>query len=399
MLDHKADRGRIFREVATRSTPGHRALERTVMRSTALRNGIDAEVSRFHGSMPGYEPTPLLELDDLGRELGLDRLWVKDESSRLGLPAFKILGASWAAYRMLCDRLGISNGALPPSPEALAALMADRPPCTFVAATDGNHGRAVARAAKLYGCRAHILVPAGTAAARIEAIEGEGATVEQFDGTYDEAVAAAEGRADANTLVLPDTATTADETVPRWVAEGYSTILREIDVELEARGEDGPDLIFVQIGVGALASAVVSHYRSDEEGDHPCIIGVEPVGAACVLETAAAGKIVVVPGPHTSVMAGLNAGIPSLTALPILLAGMDAFCAISDEAAWHAVRTLARYGIPAGETGAAGLAGLLSVKRDFPDLCDGALERSRRALVILTEGVTDPVTYDQALRR
>ena len=349
--------------------------------------------------MPGYSPTPLIELDELGRELGLERLWIKDESSRMGLPAFKILGASWAVHRMLCRRLGLPEDGQPLPYETLAELVADRPPCTFVAATDGNHGRAVARAAKLYGCDAHILVPAGTASARITAIEAEGATVEQWDGSYDEAVAAARERADANTIVLPDTATTPDEVVPRWVAEGYSTILREVDAELEAGGEEGPDLVFVQIGVGALASAVVAHYRSSRNGDGPCIVGVEPLTAACVLETAAAGSIANIPGPHPSVMAGLNAGIPSLTALPILLGGIDALCAVSDDAAWEAVRILARYGIPAGETGAAGLAGLLCARREFPSLCDDAIERSRRALVILTEGVTDPVTYEQALRR
>jgi diaminopropionate ammonia-lyase len=348
--------------------------------------------------MPGYSPTPLLELEELGGELGLERLWIKDESSRLGLPAFKILGASWAAHQMLGRRLGPTNGGQPLTHDALAELLAEHPPCTFVAATDGNHGRAVARAAKLYGCSAHILVPAGTASARIAAIEGEGATVEQWEGSYDDAVAAAQERADANTLVLPDTATSSGEIVPRWVAEGYSTILREIDAELEERGEEDPDLIFVQIGVGALASAVVDKYRSGDNAEHRWIVGVEPLTAACVLETAAAGKIVAVPGPHPSVMAGLNAGIPSLTALPTLLGGIDAFCAISDEAAWEAVRVLARYGIPAGETGAAGLAGLVSVMREFPGLCGGAIGRSRRALIILTEGVTDPVTYDQALR-
>jgi diaminopropionate ammonia-lyase len=392
LLDRENGLEGAFREVSSLSTHGHRALERIVGRSGRPGNDVNGQVFSFHRTMPGYGPTPLIELDELGRELGLERLWIKDETSRMGLPAFKILGASWAVHRMLCRRLGLRNDA-----QSLRALVAESRPCTFVAATDGNHGRAVARAAKLYGCGAHILVPAGTASARITAIEAEGATVEQWDGSYDEAVAAAQGRADANTVVLADTASAPNEVVPRWVADGYSTILREIDAELETRGEERPDLVFVQIGVGALASAVVAHYRSGESDEGPWIVGVEPLTAACVLETAAAGRVANIPGPHPSVMAGLNAGIPSLTALPILLGGIDALCAVSDEAAWEAVRILARYGIPAGETGAAGLAGLRCARNEFPSLCGDAIARSQRALVILTEGVTDPVTYEQAL--
>lgn len=400
-LDHGTDRDCLFQEVSTLSPQGHRAIERRSSRTERwdVRSGVDERVSAFHRSMPGYGPTPLIELGEIGRELGLERLWIKDETARLGLPAFKILGASWAVHRALCRRLGLPDGEEPVPRETVAALLAEHPPCTFVTATDGNHGRAVARAARLYGCATHILVPAGTAAARISAIAGEGATVEVWDGSYDDAVAAAAARADLDTIVLPDTATTADEVVPRWVADGYSTVFREIDAALDERGEAAPDLVFAQIGVGALASAVVTHYRATRRDDPPpLLVGVEPVSAACVLETVAAGRVVEVPGPHPSVMVGLNAGLPSLTALPVLAAGMDAFCAVSDDAAREAVRRLSDHGIQAGETGAAGLAGLLVVRREFPSLCGGAIARARRVLLIMTEGVTDPVTYEQALR-
>ncbi|HET6505378.1 MAG TPA: diaminopropionate ammonia-lyase [Baekduia sp.] len=400
-LDHGLARESLFQEVSTLSPLGHRALERRsgrAGRGSADRR-VDERVSAFHRSIPGYGPTRLIELDEIGRELGLERLWMKDETSRLGLPAFKILGASWAVHRALCRRLGLPDGDEAVPREAVTALLAEHPPCRFVTATDGNHGRAVARAAAVYGCRAHILVPAGTAAARIAAIAGEGATVEVWDGSYDDAVAAAAARADLDTIVLPDTATAADEVIPRWVADGYSTVFHEIDAELERRGEAGPDLVIVQIGVGALASAVVAHYRSTRHSERaPHLVGVEPLTAACVLETVAAGQVVEVPGPHPSVMAGLNAGLPSLTALPLIADGMDAFCAVSDDAAREAVRLLRRHGIEAGETGAAGLAGLLAVKREFPAICGGEIDDARRALLILTEGVTDPVTYEQALR-
>ena len=232
---------------------------------------------------------------------------------------------------------------------------------TLAAATDGNHGRAVAHMAALLGFEARIYVPAGTAQARIDGIASEGARVVVVNGTYDDAVARAAEDGSERCLVISDTSWPGYEEVPRWVMEGYSTILWEVDDELMRRGDEGPDLVAVQVGVGALAAAVVQHYRQTDRDPQPRLLSVEPLRAACMLTSMEAGEIVSVAGPHDSIMAGLNCGRPSIIAWPIVSAGIDAFVAISDERAREAMRALAGVGVIAGETGAAGLAGIIEL--------------------------------------
>jgi len=354
----------------------------------------------FHRRLPGYEPTPLLDAPELARSLGIGQVLVKDESSRLGLPAFKILGASWAIYRAL-EKL--FSHSLEPwrSTGELAARLAPLGPLTLVTATDGNHGRAVAHVAALFGFAARIYVPAGTAQARIDGIASEGADVEVVNGTYDDAVRRAAQDASEGCLVISDTSWPGYEEIPCSVMEGYSTITTEIDNALAQRGEKNPDLIAVQFGVGALAAAVVRHYGRTEGEPSPKILSVEPLAAACMLTSMEAGRIVTVPGPHDSIMAGLNCGRVSTVAWPIVSTGIDAFIAISDERAREAMRALARIGIVAGETGAAGLAGLI-------ELLTGSESARQRealgvnqhscALIIVTEGATDPGSYRRIVR-
>ena len=347
----------------------------------------------FHRRLPGYRPTPLLDAPDLARQLGIAQLLVKDESNRLELPAFKILGASWAVYRVLEERAG---GTLEPweTIEQLHQRLAPLRPLSLVTATDGNHGRAVARVAALFGLSARIFVPNGTARARIDAIASEGATVEVVEGTYDEAVERAAGEASERCLVISDTSWPGYEEIPQWVMEGYSTIFWEIDDELARRGEPGPALFPIQFGVGSLAAAVVRHYRAGV----PKIVSVEPLRAACALASMEAGEIVSVPGPHDSIMAGLNCGRASLIAWPIVSRGIDAFLAIDDERAREAMRALAGIGVVAGETGAAGFAGLLELltgPQSAQYRAMLALDQETRALVLITEGATDPASYRQ----
>jgi diaminopropionate ammonia-lyase len=349
----------------------------------------------FHRKLPGYVPTPLIDAPEIARHLGVGRVLLKDESSRIGLPAFKILGASWAVYRALEERAG------PFAPwqmlDELSEQLRPLRPLTLAAATDGNHGRAVARMAALLGFDAKIYVPAGTAQARIDAIAGEGATVEVFPGTYDEAVARSAQDAGERCLVISDTSWPGYDRVPRWVIDGYATILQEVDDQGAA-----PDLVAVQIGVGALASAVVAHYRQPAPHPRPTLVGVEPLRAACMLASIEAGHVVQVPGPHDSIMAGLNCGEPSMLAWPIVSAGVDAFVAVEDERAREAMRLLARAGVVAGETGAAGLAGML-------ELLNGPGQDEARArlgvtastcvLLFITEGATDPDAYQRIVAR
>jgi diaminopropionate ammonia-lyase len=305
---------------------------------------VDAPIE-FHRSLPGYAVSPLVEARAAAGALGVERVLVKDESSRLGLPSFKVLGASWAVHRALEER---------PAARRL------------VCATDGNHGRAVARMASLRGLDATVFVPAGMVAARRAAIAGEGARVEVVDGSYDEAVERAASLADADTLVIQDTAWPGYEDVPAWVIDGYATIGAEVDA--------APDLVAVQIGVGSFAAAMVRRFAPAR------IVGVEPETAACALASIEAGEPVEVPGPHDSVMAGLNCGRVSSLAWPVVSRGIEAFATVSDDRAREAVALLARDGVTAGESGAAGLAGLLAFRHE--------LDLSGTILVINTEGAT-----------
>lgn len=300
-------------------------------------------VLAFHRILPAYRPTRLVEVPDLARELGVGRVLVKDESDRLGLPAFKALGASWAMHRALAERGGGSG----------PGTAAD--PVTFVTATDGNHGRAVARIARLLGHHARILVPDGVHPSAIAAIEGEGAPVHHVPGTYDDAVAAA--AADAATtgaILLQDTSLDGHpelDSVARWIVEGYSTLFREIEAEA-----GDPDLVVVPIGVGSLAQAAVAHHRSRSDPARSALLAVEPDAAACVLASLRAGHVVSVPTGETA-MAGLNCGTPSALAWPLLKAGLDAAVAVSDADAGAAAPALLAAGLDPGPCGCAALAG------------------------------------------
>ncbi|HEX2742633.1 MAG TPA: pyridoxal-phosphate dependent enzyme, partial [Rubrobacter sp.] len=197
---------------------------------------------RFHRRLPGYEATPLVDAPGLAEALGVGKVFVKDESSRLGLPAFKVLGASWAVYRALEERLEDESFGDWEEIEDLKEKLSPLRQLSLVAATDGNHGRALAWVARLLGFGAKIFVPQDMAAARREAIVHEGAEVIVVDGTYDDAV---EISAEERGLLISDMSWPGYERIPSWVIEGYSTMLWEIDDELEKRNEAGPDLVVV----------------------------------------------------------------------------------------------------------------------------------------------------------
>ena len=239
-------------------------------------------------------------------------------------------------------------------------------------------------------------MPAGTVRARIEAIQSEGAEVIVIEGDYDEAVKAAANEQDRNTWLIQDTAWPGYETIPRWVVEGYSTIFWEVHEQRKALRKPEPDVIVVQIGVGSLASAVVRYYRAESRAFHPKIVGVEPEGAACAFESVKAGHMVSTPGPHISVMAGLNCGTVSTIAWPLICDGIDAFVVIDNGRAFEAMRLLANDGIISGESGAAGLAGLLEL---FEHDANGSIREKLRInesssiLLISTEGITNPELY------
>ncbi|MEU8827664.1 diaminopropionate ammonia-lyase [Streptomyces sp. NPDC048636] len=296
-------------------------------------------VRRFHAELPDYASTPLTELPSLAAEWGVGRVFVKDESARLGLSAFKALGASWAVHRILAER-------------------ASEAPVRLVTATDGNHGRAVARMARLNGRPAHVFVPRGVHPDAVAAIEAEGARVTRVDGPYDAAVRCAAEAADKPPAVLvQDTAWPGYEEIPGWIVEGYTTLFHEVDGQLRAAGLESPDLLAVPVGVGSLAQAAVTHYRSRPTGPAPALLAVEPVAAACVLTSLVRGGPVAVETGRTT-MAGLNCGTPSSLAWPSLRDGLDAAVAVTDADSARASRDLGALGVSSGPCGAASLAGV-----------------------------------------
>ncbi len=368
--------------------------EELIRNSRRSEGAIPFESNReplaFHRKLPGYELTPLVESAPLAKLLGVGRVLLKVESSRLGLPAFKMLGASWAIYQTLCGRLGFE-----PEWSTLQELnVAIDPlrPLSLAAATDGNHGRAVARMAKLLGFGAHIFVPDDMTQARIDAIKSEGAEVTIVEGTYDDAVAQSATAANDRCLVISDTSWPGYIDPPRQVIEGYATIFAEIDDQLAATNSAQPTVVFLPCGVGAFAAAGVAYYRNAGHGT--TLITVEPADAACVLESIRKSEMVEVPGPHRSMMVGLNCGNASLIAFPVLQQGLDYAVAIGDDRAAKAMRLLDAEGIESGETGAASLAGALGVL----ELGGGPLvgfDADATVLCIVTEGATDPSNYER----
>ena len=297
-----------------------------------------ADVRAFHAGLPGYAPTPLVEVPAIAAELGVGRVFVKDESARLGLPAFKVLGASWAIHRLLSRR-----------PEATEL--------TLVTATDGNHGRAVARMAKLFGQRAHVFVPDGVHPTAVAAIAAEGAQVTRVTGNYDDAVRfAVKAARGPEAELVQDAGWPGYEQVPGWVVEGYSTLFAEVDEQLAEAGAAGPALVVMPAGVGSLAQAAIIHYRSRPDPGVTALMTAEPGTAACVLASLVRGEFGTISTAET-IMAGLNTGTPSLLAWPYLQAALDAAVAVADADAVTAARDLARSGIPAGPCGGAPLAG------------------------------------------
>ena len=326
--------------------------------------GPSPEALTFHRALPGYSPTPLVELPTLAAELGIGRLFAKDESLRLGLPAFKALGASWAVHR------AVEQHARP-----------DGGPLTVVSATDGNHGRAVARFALQFGHRARIWVPRGVHPAAVAAIENEGAPVTAVDGSYDDAVAAAARAADEPGVVLvQDTAWEGYQQIPGWIVDGYGTLFTEVDDQLGQAGCGGTDLVVVPVGVGALAQAALAHWRSATARLGTAVVTVEPDSAACVLASLAAGRLTTVDTGET-IMAGLNCGTPSSQAWPYLVNGLDGAVAVSDAADEAAAGDLAALSVAAGPCGAAGLAAVRALLTG-PDS-----GQSRSHLRIGTDGV------------
>ncbi len=360
------------------------------------------EVARFHAVRDKNEPTPLHNLPALAHRLGLGRLNVKDEGHRLGLGSFKALGGAFALMRLLQEeatrRLGRAvavSELMTPAIREIAATM------TFACATDGNHGRSVAQGAQLVGAKSVIFVHAGVSDARIAAIARFGARMVRVSGNYDDSVAeAARVAAEEDWTVLSDTSWPGYEHIPSLVMQGYTLMVREMLDVLDRP----PTHVFLQAGVGGFAAAVAGSMCLQLGEDRPHIIVVEPSRAACLFESARAGRIHKIAESQPTVMAMLECYEPSMIAYRILERAADGFMTVEDDDARAVMRRLAHPSdgdpaIVAGESGGAGLAGLLAILMDPTMAHEIGLGPSSRVLVINTEGATDPELYHRIVGR
>jgi diaminopropionate ammonia-lyase len=341
---------------------------------------------------PGYAPTPLVRLEGPASRLNLGAIWLKNETTRFGVDSFKALGAGYALGKVLSDRLRSALGRDVPVADLLSGRHRERiGSLTAVAATDGNHGRALAWASRLFGCRCIIFVPPQVSAGYRAAIAGLDAEVVEVAGTYDDAVEVAATRAAQNRwIAISDTTHGGDDAVPRLVMEGYATLVKEIAA---ARSSQPPFThVFVQAGVGGLAGAVLDAGACSPALRGAAGIVVESNRAGCLLASARTARLTGVRGSLATVMTGLACGVPSTLGLDVLSRRAAGFLQIPDAAVELARQSLTENGTDSrlpqiGATGLAGLAGLLAVcrRRNWRDRL--GLSAGSSVLLFATEGI------------
>ncbi len=369
-----------------------------------LNDDAAAQAMKFHQGIPGYQETPLIFLEQLSRCLGVKGIFVKDESKRFGLNAFKGLGGTYAMFRMLCAHLGWD-----PKDTAYKDFQGDGIPqklsqITFITATDGNHGKGVSFGAKLFGCKAYVLMPGGSSVHRAQAIRDTGpAVVEITEKNYDETVRLAwEMSRKRGWLLIQDTAWEGYEEIPYWIIQGYLTMAVEAAGQLERRGI-APTHVFLQAGVGAMAGGVTAYLMNHYRQNRPAVMITEPEAAACIFLSAKAkdGRAHSVEGDPQTIMAGLNCGTPCKITWPVLRDFASGYLSCADSVAAFGMR---RYAEPeegdeaviSGESGAVTLGALalvLQEKAFSRQKEQMGLGKDSVILLINTEGDTDPENY------
>ncbi len=361
-----------------------------------------ADVLRVLALRENNAATPMHALPGLARELGLGALHVKDEGYRLGLGSFKALGGAYALLRLVQEEASRHLGRevplrelMSPDVRSIAAGM------TFACATDGNHGRSVAQGARLIGANAVIFVHAGVSDARVDAIAGFGARIVRVDGNYDDSVAEASRVSERQGwTVLSDTSWPGYERIPALVMQGYTAIVQEALSQLD----EPPTHVFLQAGVGGFAAAIAGHLAVVLGERRPHVTVVDPARAACLFQSAKAGHTVKVEEEESTVMAMLECYEPSLVAFRVLERVADGFMTVDEDDAIEVMTRMAHpvAGDPAvvcGESGGAGLAGLLVAARQADIREAVGLGSGARVLCINTEGATDPALYEQLTGR
>ena len=363
------------------------------------------KANEFHKSFPQYSVTPLQKLSALASYLGVKGIYCKDESYRFGLNAFKVLGGSYAMGRYIAKELGRDISQLPYNVLSSDKLREEVGQATFFTATDGNHGRGVAWAAKRLGQKAVVRMPKGTTKTRFDNIAKEGAEVTIEEVNYDDCVrmAAAEAAKTEHGIIVQDTAWAGYEEIPSWIMQGYGTLVLEADKQLKENGVDRPTHVFVQAGVGSLAGAVVGYFAHKYKENPPVMVVCEASAADCLYRSAvqADGNLVNVTGDLQTIMAGLACGEGNTIGWDILKNHVTVFASCPD---WMSAKATRIYANPlendphiiSGESGSVplGLAYTALHDEDAKDLKEALkLDENSNILVISTEGDTDPVRY------
>jgi len=363
------------------------------------------KVREFHKSFSEYKITPLFALDNLAKEFGVNKIWVKDESYRFGLNAFKVLGGSFAIGKYLSKKAGLPIEELSFEKLRSKEIKEKLGDITFVTATDGNHGRGVAWTANQLGQKSVVFMPKGSSIIRVNNIKKEGAEVFVTDFNYDDSVKLATKYAkEHGGVIVQDTAWPGYEDIPLWIMQGYGTLIDEAIEQIEALGEAKPTHVFLQAGVGSFAGAVQGYLASKyDKRTRPITIIVEPENAACIFKSAKIndGKPHAVTGELSTIMSGLACGVPNTISWEILRDYADMFVSCPDYVAARGVRILASplKGDPqiiSGESGAVGM-GLLSLiveKQELKNMKELLkINEQSKILLISTEGDTDPFAY------
>ncbi len=365
------------------------------------------QARQFHKSFPQYSITPLAKLDGMAEELGLGGLFVKDESYRFGLNAFKVLGGSFAMARYIASEMGRDVSEMTYDYLTGEKFREEFGQATFFTATDGNHGRGVAWAANKLGQKAVVHMPKGSTKSRFDNIAKEGAKVTIEEVNYDDCVrmAAAEAEATPHGVVVQDTAWEGYEEIPAWIMQGYGSMAGEAAEQLREVSVNRPTHVFVQAGVGSLAGAVVGYFANLYPENPPKFIVMEAGAAACLYKGAVAGdgEPRIVGGDLQTIMAGLACGEPNIIGWDILRNHVSAFVSCPDWVSAKGMRMLAApvKGDPkvvSGESGAVGMGVISSIMQDdaYKELRDALeLNRDSKVLMFSTEGDTDPDKYKQ----
>ena len=358
------------------------------------------KVQSFHASFPVYKETPLVELKHTAKSMGLGNIYIKDESYRFGLNAFKVLGGSYAIGNYLAKRLGKSITEMPYEKLVSGEIKRELGDITFVTATDGNHGRGVAWTAKQLQQKSVVYMPKGSAEERLMNIRAEGADASITDLNYDEAVRLANSQAEQKGWVMvQDTAWEGYEDIPGWIMQGYGTMGYEAYMQLPEK----PTHIFLQAGVGSMAGAVAGFFAAVYGGDRPIITIVEPNKADCIYKTAEAadGKLHFVTGDMDTIMAGLACGEPCSIGWNVLRDYADNFISCPDYAAAQGMRVLGNpepgdTKVVSGESGASAFGCIAEIMRDktLVELKNKLkLDENSKVLFFSTEGDTDKENY------